>query len=81
MTNDLSLVVSGAGPGQYLWSIVQRSSENAKAVTIDFAMGPLPTEAAALLAGSAALERIKHTGTQATGGWSGQFAETLPAEL
>ncbi len=81
MTNTFAVVIDERSLGQYFWSVIQSRPAGAKAVVVDFAMGPLPTEMAAVAAGHAALQRIQAAGSRAEGGWGGNFDETLPGEL
>ena len=81
MTKTFALVIDEPTPGQYLWSVIQPRGADEKAVVVDFTMGPLPTELAAVSAGHAALQRIQAAGFAPVSGWSGNFADTLPGQL
>ena len=81
MTNTFALVIDQPTPGKFTWSVIQPEAAGAKAIVVDFAMGPLPTETAAVAAGNAALKRINAAGSDPAGSWGGNFAETLPGSL
>ena len=81
MKKTFALVVDEPVPGRYLWSVIEPRGASELAVVVDFAMGPLPTELAAISAGHAALQRIQAEGCAPTSSWSGNFADTLPGQL
>ena len=81
METAFALVIDEPAPGQFLWSVIQPKGAGEKAVVVDFALVPLPTEMAAAAAGHAALRRIQAAGSGPGSAWGGNFAETLPGQL
>lgn len=81
MSMTLELIIDEPTPGQFFWTLVRQVEAGVKPLVVDFAMGPLPSEKAALEAGDSCLLR-NQSGTWGTPhSWTGQFAETLPMEL
>ena len=65
MQQALELIIDEATPGHFFWTLVKQMQAGEEPFVIDFAMGPLPSEQAALAAGTACLARHR------SGGWGG----------
>jgi hypothetical protein len=81
MNKALELVIDEPTEGHFFWTLINMTRPGEKPLVVDFAMGPLPSRAAAVAAGNASLHRNKTGGWEVPGQWGGQFAETVPAQL
>ena len=57
MREALELIIDEATPGHFFWTLVKQVQAGERPFVVDFAMGPLPSEQAALDAGNACLIR------------------------